>query len=516
MKLSISLFRTTAKDFKDCIREDYPGLQPVEADVELPFAAAGYSVTLKAKEPKWAAYIKKFYNKNHFKNQGHGFLLILKTSERYFGISFGYGFLALNRANLERNFGIKVAANAIGKDKVKAIDSRTIDLVTRQQRVNLSEEASIPDFTIDVDHEWIRLISGKPSDTTFATTLTGSDSLQINTTTGFEDLPAKCDQIFALFNSNDYKDKFPFLDYFTPIKSDDPLKKELDELLNTAVNNRTNEKISIALPEAFLDYPRQDRYKIFCNKAFLETEGLSLSLIYKFLDEHPEIDDPLNKIKIIGLDDQDHPTTKANALYDFFVYETDYNKRIYTITAGDWFLIDNDYAATTRKKLREITDSTSTLALPDMASGEIEGDYNKRLKQVNDSWHLLDCRNVTVEEPHQKVEVCDLLTSDNQFLCIKKMHRSSTLSHLFSQGSVSATLLHDSKKYREDVTAKVSLNNESDLLNPQPTFVFCIATERKGVIADEMFLFSAINLVNHARTITRLGYKVAVAKITID
>ncbi len=146
MKLSFYLFRQDVKTFGDCVREDYPGLDPAEPDKKLPFDAVGYWVSLESKAPKWSPFIEKCFSITGVENQGHGFLLLLKVSGRFFAVSFGYGFLALNRANLERNFGIKVAANAIGKDKVRMIDSRTIDLVTRQQRVNLSEEASIQTF----------------------------------------------------------------------------------------------------------------------------------------------------------------------------------------------------------------------------------------------------------------------------------------------------------------------------------------------------------------------------------
>ncbi len=360
----------------------------------------------------------------------------------------------------------------------------------------------------------MRFLSGTPIDKSIASSLAGSDSLQINSSICFDELPDKCDQMLGLFNSNAYKNRFPFLDYFVPVKSDEPIKQVLDTLLRDAIDKRLIKKISIALPEAFLDLQRLDRYKIYSNKAFVETEGLSLSTVYNFLNNHPEIDDPLNKVKIIGLDDQDQPTTKANSLYDFFVFETELNQKIYTISAGSWFLIDSNYAASTRAKVRAITDLTSIFSFPSMRFGEVEGAYNKRLQQENPTWAVLDAQNITIDEPNQRVEVCDLLTPENQFLCVKKMHRSSTLSHLFCQGSVSAILLHDNKNYQKAIIAKTQRKNDN-LFSPVPVFVFCIATERSGSIADELFLFSAINLLNHTRTIERLGYHVAVAKIPI-
>ena len=102
-------------------------------------------------------------------------------------------------------------------------------------------------------------------------------------------------------------------------------------------------------------------------------------------------------------------------------------------------------------------------------------------------------------------------------ICVKKLTSSSTLSHLFSQGSVSAKLfseLEDSKKYKEKFPNELTVENfkkERKLF----TFVYAIGTEKEGDLLDLLTVFSKINLFSHIKSITNLGFNVALKKINM-
>ena len=70
---------------------------------------------------------------------------------------------------------------------------------------------------------------------------------------------------------------------------------------------------------------------------------------------------------------------------------------------------------------------------PDDKPKEANPDDNKLL--------LMDKKTFKIGGNYDKIEVCDVLTEDRELICVKKMENSSSMSHLFSQGSVSATLL---------------------------------------------------------------------------
>jgi len=152
LKLTFYLFNESITSFNDCLRPARDGdpIQLEEADIErdLPYEARAYWVTLPPKPPKWLAFLSSCFAVNEIENSAHGFILLIKSTERYFAITFGYGFLHLNRCRIERNFGLKVCANTIDAKRVQTMDSRNIDVVTRQQRTHLSEGSSFLDFGI--------------------------------------------------------------------------------------------------------------------------------------------------------------------------------------------------------------------------------------------------------------------------------------------------------------------------------------------------------------------------------
>lgn len=158
---------------------------------------------------------------------------------------------------------------------------------------------------------------------------------------------------------------------------------------------------------------------------------------------------------------------------------------------------------------------TGHLALPDWRTSEDEGAYNDRAAHER-GWALLDKANFQIGGPNQKIEICDLLTAGLHMICVKKRTRSATLSHLFSQGSVSADLYRGEPTYRDRVRAAVPANSDGDQASSEePTIVYAIATDRPGVLIDSLFFFSKVNLVAHAKDIRRRGLKVGIAKIQL-
>ncbi len=80
---------------------------------------------------------------------------------------------------------------------------------------------------------------------------------------------------------------------------------------------------------------------------------------------------------------------------------------------------------------------------------ETEGDYNERAA-VEQGFFLLDKKLVKCTQTTSPIELCDLLTQDKQLVHVK--HRkggSAGLSHLFSQGSVSAEVMLGDKGFRK-------------------------------------------------------------------
>ena len=516
MRLNLYLLRQEIMGFEEALRPRYrtnPEVTQVSPTRNLPFRAKAYLLHKEAKPPKWQPFLTPHFDIN-VGNVTNGFLLILEASGRLFAASFGHAFHLLDPGSLEPDFGIRVSANLLDPKRVKALDARNVDVVTRQQRVHVSTGVSIEEFGVDVDENWVRYLSGS-IDSDIAKSLAGTDALLINTKVTLEELAERCRELLEVFEREDYKTKFEFFDKFRPLRRGHHLITELDAEVNQRLAQRSDEKISVALP-FFPEETTIDSYQFFGRGVRKDTiEEMTLAALYEFLDDHSDITNPYHDLKVIALDDQGEARSKAFPLKDYIVAEVERDQDTYVLTAGKWFRVNRNYAQSVRAQVASLRDLTNELALPPMRMAEAEGAYNQRVADEK-GWRHLDKQlfTGTGSERNQKIEVADMLAPQHQFLCVKKMHSSAGLSHLFAQGVVSADLLRHEPKYQE-LAAQLGSNLVTDVTfnTPRPTFVFCIATERPGLLSESMFLFSAINLARQAKLIRRQQMDVALARI---
>lgn len=163
--------------------------------------------------------------------------------------------------------------------------------------------------------------------------------------------------------------------------------------------------------------------------------------------------------------------------------------------------------------------SLCNINLPAAWEGEIEKDYNTRACNDNpDTFELLDRKTVTYGGSYSRIEVCDILTSDKKFVHVKPKIKSSTLSHLFNQGLVSAQCFADSR-FRIKAAAKCRDEFKAHFLersdNSEYEVVFAIISTTDGDVRDALPFFSKQSLVNAASTISGLGHPVCITKIEV-
>ena len=152
-----------------------------------------------------------------------------------------------------------------------------------------------------------------------------------------------------------------------------------------------------------------------------------------------------------------------------------------------------------------------------------EGLYNERASALADHL-LLDKKTVTVPGRTSLIEVCDILTRDRQLVHVKRKFSSSALSHLFSQGYVSAELLIDSEAYRARVRAKIGNANpdfqrlfpEDDLVAADWEVVYAIIGPWNNEPASvKLPFFSKVNLREFRRRLRRMGFRVTLGRVPV-
>jgi uncharacterized protein (TIGR04141 family) len=520
VNLRFYLFKENVQRFEEAIQEKYLSgegsyyeLRPIS---RLDFECRAYIQSNKCKKPPWVDYLQRYFEVDNLEllNTSNSFVLLIKVHKRIFAVTFGYAFNILEHSKLEPRFGLKTALNSLDAEQIRTIDARNIDVATRQRRTHINVASPVENFDLNINLDWIWFISGKPKDVRLGTSIAGADSLVINNKDiQLHQLGSKCEELLNIFQSDSYKKTFSFIDSLQPIPKHEAIVQKLDSLLFQRLENRSYERIAVAYPE-IPDVERLDALKIYRGRTKKIIPEAELSAVYEFLDEYSIESDP-TKIFLVGLDADGGIVLRRRSLKDYLVCEVDYQNATYVLSMGQWFQINRDYLRQVQVQVDSINDVTDFLKLPAIRRGEREDDYNKRVAESK-GWLLLDKKTFQFPNSWDKIEVCDILSDNRYFICVKKMGSSSTLSHLFAQGSVSARLLREHPPYRAKLIQIACTKWPGWDVNAGTTFVFAIPSEKTGRLCEHLFLFSKINLIEHRRIIERLGYRVALCKIDYE
>lgn len=120
----------------------------------------------------------------------------------------------------------------------------------------------------------------------------------------------------------------------------------------------------------------------------------------------------------------------------------------------------------------------------------------------------------------QKIEACDIFTADKQLIHIKNKGQSSQLSHLFSQGKVSAQCFVDDKEFRKQVLEISKEKFPADVFNYQAKplskefeVIYGIIDKKIGTLNNCLPFFSLVNLILTAIELERMHSKYSVILI---
>lgn len=519
MKFSIHLFREEVTTFDDLIKKEslsgvnaYQELLPASS---LPYPCKAFVQTARFKSPKWLDFLGDHFETSGMRIQtaSSAFVLLLKAGGRIFAVTFGYGFLALDRSKIEPRFGLMGAFNIINPARIRTIDTRNLEQVVKQRRTHVSIESTVSEFGFDPQIDLVRYVSGKPKDKDVATNVSGADSMHITCEISLPQLGKKCEELLKQYKSDTYKEHFGFADSYDAVKSSDPLLPKLESELVDQLKKRLRGHIVAAFPD-FFDETRVEQFQISVGHKNIRVPDLHIGTVYQLYDAHPEILPDPHKAWVVGLDADGNPATEKLSLRECLVCEVTEENDTFTLTFGQWFRAGRSFVEKIKKQVSAIEDLTNRLQMPSMREGEKEGDYNKRTAEHN-NWLLLDKKLVQIEG-HDRIEICDLATNEGHFIAVKRMRDSATLSHLFAQGSVSATLLRGDDAYRGKVASYLDKKWSGHFIET-PTrkacFVFALPMRGAGSVGAEMFLFSKIHLLSHVKLIQGLGFQVALCKI---
>jgi uncharacterized protein (TIGR04141 family) len=142
------------------------------------------------------------------------------------------------------------------------------------------------------------------------------------------------------------------------------------------------------------------------------------------------------------------------SVFDCLVAEVYDGGALFVLSGGTWYQVEPNY-------VNQVSEAVSVRArppefLPLRQGTETEPEYNLRASQLAGLYGLDGC----LAKPSgatSPVEFCDLLRHDRRLVHVKRRSRSSTLSHLFAQGMISAELFLGDASFRSDLINKLTI-----------------------------------------------------------
>ncbi|TKK66353.1 hypothetical protein FC093_17375 [Ilyomonas limi] len=474
-----------------------------------------YHGTSYAGQPSWINFILTGTNSSlpALKNEGAAALLFIPINNRYIMFCFGYSNQHLSGFGIERDFGLRVVLNTVDPSKIKSIDSKIMGSVVMNRRTQLSKENRIEDFGFEVNKDFLRHVAGKPTTSSFASAIAGSDSLNMNCDLNVRNLQTKVTDIYNYYTATNYQTNYSWVDNIKNVK-DGFLLPSLDNDLLTSFNNLLSgspSNLYIACPEVVdyttLAYFKLTGYRSNTTFGFIEVESLVADLQLKGITSITIKN--LENFRIEAFDNDDN-FLNSWSLKDWIVYESIISGTQYIFSEGEWFEISSNYFNLVTSSVNSILSHPTEYLSLTPTPHKNEADYIKSYTAQRGHEKIFDRSLSYTYGTTNAIEICDIYNSTKEFIHIKEGSSSNKLSHLFNQGFVSASLLLNDSNFRTDLTSKLKGYTTllKTIINPINSTKYTVVYRilRNGS-AFSLPFFSKIVLIDTHKKIKLMGFK---------
>lgn len=248
--LNIYLIKDELSDPDDVI-VDRESLRPFDVRVAGELIGVLFIRPTIPKPPGWLQYFASYVDFGPFRVEtaSSGALLFVQRGQRLFAVTFGSGKWLLFEGSWEERFGLRATLNAVDPTKLRSLDHKRLDAVSRTTREQVSQESPIQNFGLDVERDLLKSVTGVPMDRNLGDRLTGRDSLSVSAkkipVTG---LRSYLDRVYELSTGEDYREHFGWVDNIREI-TDKDLVDQLNDRLIELIQSGQWEGVSLAPPE---------------------------------------------------------------------------------------------------------------------------------------------------------------------------------------------------------------------------------------------------------------------------
>jgi uncharacterized protein (TIGR04141 family) len=436
-------------------------------------------------EPRWGQFLRSGFGDTVQTPpvSGSAALLVFEIEyqeeRHYFAIVFGFAGRHLLRSGCwQRGYGLRTALNLIYPREAReadpgrliGVEAKTRARQTMRSRRQASRATTLEEFDVDRFRDVVGAASGRPADVgTWGTRVTGADAIYLNPTIVFDQLPGLCRRLIESHTQDDYKDQFDWLDDLQPVADRDRIAA-LEATVVDALINGNIDHLDLSPPE-IVDWTQVDGFRFHSDRRRDIRPDLRLVDYLQGLDARGDLGqltiEFLKNRSVLALN-RDGQQVHKWPLWECLIGEFETDQGTVVLDEGEFFDVSATYLDQLNNYVGRIHQPAVRLPVADGAMRESE--YNLGVSQTVQGCLLLDMKTVASPGQSTPVEICDLLTHDHEFVHVKRHLGSSDLSHLFAQGSVSASLLHDDSITRSRIRQVIRETSGND-----PAFDFIAA-----------------------------------------
>lgn len=320
------------------------------------------------------------------------------------------------------------------------------------------------------------------------------------------------------------REEFQFVDSLEPLRSSEQISKDLDDRLAAELLQQPASQSNYITH--ILEFAPPDEVRIEEVEDIVVVNGNKSAVMELFMIE--ALRAALNEvgvrrgvtflkgIRLVARGADGDELSQLLPLRNWLVYEVGDAVSRYVLTLGRWFRLQEEYSSKLNADLKKIQDVTASVNLPDTTAKEHEAPYNSRAAEAPDLV-LMDLVKIKTEDGIV-VEACDLLHRAGNLIHVKRYNGSQTLSHLFSQGAVSAELLNGDPVMKKEFITEVADRDpsfESTAKDAPVTVTYAIAITDKYDLPLDLPTFSKVNLRDFAKRLIRMKVKPTLARIRV-
>jgi len=457
--------------------------------------------------PKWSNFVSLFNGDltQIRANACQGAVVVFRVAQSFIVFSMGMGRTQLRQEFIEERFGLITILNLLDEGKVKAIDLKSLERSGKAKREQSSEWVTLSDFSIDINTEILKSVTGKNTIEGIGKTMTGSDGLNMRIELDRQTVFETAEKLLEQYRSDSYKTSYGWINNVFIVKKADTIK-QLNDLLVMKINS-SDENIWMCVPEV-IDWDKVDYFRYGSEKHF---DDILIDKWKAEVSQYGPIElETLKRRKIKAYSD-DGVSIYEWPVIKCIVGEVEFLGKPYVLNEGKWFCFEKNYSDELKRLEREIELSAEkeiNIGLKKY-NHQNEGNYNE-VNEISGKFFLMDKKLV------DGIELCDLYSINRDFLHIKRYGGSSCLSHLFNQGIVSAQLWFSDRSFRAN--AKQKLKEPFLLLNPEAPVNPSDYAVKYGIISKrghrfKLPKFSLIAYKGVKTILEKMGYKVNIVKI---